>query len=351
MKRDGFGKGTENYHAYKMVDSGIIEKKSNQTVADFCAGCTDSTDAFFIEKALCDELTNKLLAITEDVIKSKAPLYSQLTPEYKKWALMEFFYGRGANYNDYNNLNTALSYANGTWKGNRDLWDKWWNNVTINDDKPYAQVWRKGNDCTFETFVKATTDFGYPWEIDGKTQGKSVFDRKYSLFYKNGQGFNGTCVRNSGNEEEIFSNRKDSEIQTEICSIAKKQLGEPYVMGKKQPPGFDCSGLVYYSHKLAGVECPYGTDGYKAYKSKELVYCPHGLDDGALSILQVGDVVHRYKEDYAGSKYGHCGIYIGNGEFIHASGDKKHHCVVIMNLKDYLGKTSKPFTRIYRFWN
>jgi len=38
--------------------------------------------------------------------------------------------------------------------------------------------------------------------------------------------------------------------------IAMKQVGDPYVWGATGPNAFDCSGLVYYSYRHAGVSVP-----------------------------------------------------------------------------------------------
>ena len=97
-------------------------------------------------------------------------------------------------------------------------------------------------------------------------------------------------------------------------------LGKPYVWGAQGPNGFDCSGFTYYVYKnSAGKTLPRTSSAqskYGTYVSK--------------SNLKPGDLLFF---DTVGANNGvvtHCGIYIGNNQFIHAaSGQGK---VVINNL-------------------
>lgn len=88
---------------------------------------------------------------------------------------------------------------------------------------------------------------------------------------------------------------------------AKEHLGTPYEWGGSAPGGFDCSGLVQYSLKQLGVDIPRTSqDQFKAGTPVEK------------DQLQPGDLVF-----FRGDPPGHVGMYIGNGEYIHApqSGD------------------------------
>ena len=82
-----------------------------------------------------------------------------------------------------------------------------------------------------------------------------------------------------------------------IVSAAYGQLGVPYVWGGSTPgQGLDCSGLVQYCHSVAG---------YSLGRTSQV----QGGGGKAVSNPQPGDVVC----------YGsHIGIYIGNGQMIHA---------------------------------
>jgi cell wall-associated NlpC family hydrolase len=84
--------------------------------------------------------------------------------------------------------------------------------------------------------------------------------------------------------------------------IAERYLGVPYVYGGASPSGFDCSGLVMYVYAQLGVSLPHYTVAQYNYSNSVAV---------PRSQLEPGDLVF-----FAG--LGHVGIYVGNGQFIHA---------------------------------
>ena len=90
-----------------------------------------------------------------------------------------------------------------------------------------------------------------------------------------------------------------------IVETAKKYLGTPYVWGGEDPSGFDCSGFVYYVYNSLGIKIS-RTQATMYEKGK-----PVAKED-----LQPGDIVffqNTYKEGIS-----HCGIYVGDGKFIHS---------------------------------
>lgn len=81
---------------------------------------------------------------------------------------------------------------------------------------------------------------------------------------------------------------------------ALTKLGSPYVWGASGPNAFDCSGLVQWAYRQAGVSVPRTT--YDQVKGGSAV----GRGD-----LQPGDVVLFYGAE-------HVGLYAGNGMVVHA---------------------------------
>ena len=82
-------------------------------------------------------------------------------------------------------------------------------------------------------------------------------------------------------------------------------LGVPYVFGGTSPYGFDCSGYVQYVFANAGVSLPRTAD----------VQFEVGTPVSTAELVP-GDLVFFSTYTYGAS---HVGIYVGDGNFIHAS--------------------------------
>lgn len=90
-----------------------------------------------------------------------------------------------------------------------------------------------------------------------------------------------------------------------IVATAKQYLGVPYKWGGTDPSGFDCSGFVYYVLRCNGInvsrtQVPMYSEGTPVSKAN----------------LQPGDLVFFQNTYKAGLS--HVGIYVGDGQFIHA---------------------------------
>lgn len=95
-----------------------------------------------------------------------------------------------------------------------------------------------------------------------------------------------------------------------IAELALAQVGRPYVWGAESPSsGFDCSGLVYWAHGQVGIRMMRTTwDQWEDSRGRAV----------PMESLQPGDVVcfaNTYRHGVS-----HVGIYIGNGQFVHAPG-------------------------------
>ncbi len=86
-----------------------------------------------------------------------------------------------------------------------------------------------------------------------------------------------------------------------VVSIALQYLGTPYVWGGSSPAtGFDCSGFVAYVFAQVGISLPHHAASQYGYG----IAVPREQ-------LAPGDLVFF-------DGLGHVGIYIGNGQFVHA---------------------------------
>lgn len=107
----------------------------------------------------------------------------------------------------------------------------------------------------------------------------------------------------------------DSEVSpsssvAKLLSVAESQKGKRYVYGASGPNAYDCSGFVYYAMKGAGVSVSrMSSAGYASVSSWQTI--------SKKSDLKVGDLVF-FKSD-SSSSISHVGIYIGNGNIIHAA--------------------------------
>lgn len=93
-------------------------------------------------------------------------------------------------------------------------------------------------------------------------------------------------------------------VARSIISNAFQYIGVPYVFGGTSPYGFDCSGFTKYVFASAGISLPRAADG-QFYAGSRV----------SMNNLRAGDLV--FFETYEPGP-SHVGIYIGDGEFIHA---------------------------------
>ena len=114
----------------------------------------------------------------------------------------------------------------------------------------------------------------------------------------------------------------------EIVSYAKKFLGVPYVYGGASSSGFDCSGFTMYVYDHFGISMRHGAQAQS--KLGTAINVDKSSKSSMLNNLKVGDLV--FFLDYETmDEIGHCGIYIGDGNFIHASSGSGY-CVKINSL-------------------
>lgn len=115
----------------------------------------------------------------------------------------------------------------------------------------------------------------------------------------------GADKTDSGSSDSTY--RFDGTNGSQLAEYAKQFVGYPYVYGGSSPSGFDCSGFMQYVfsqfgysiHRTATAQL---ADGYAV-----------DYDD-----MQPGDIIYF---GY-GSTATHVGMYIGNGQFVHAENSR-----------------------------
>lgn len=89
-----------------------------------------------------------------------------------------------------------------------------------------------------------------------------------------------------------------------IVRAAYSMIGVPYRFGGTGRGGIDCSALTQYAYRRAGINIPRMAD--EQYYSGVKV---------SINNIRPGDLVFYTTYEPGAS---HCGVYIGNGKFIHA---------------------------------
>jgi len=99
---------------------------------------------------------------------------------------------------------------------------------------------------------------------------------------------------------------RGSSLGSQIVSFAKKYMGTPYVYGGSSSGGVDCSGFVKLVYNNFGIY----VDRVAAGQATQGTYVSTaGLNEGDLVFFATS----------GGSYINHVGIYVGNGQFVHAS--------------------------------
>ena len=113
----------------------------------------------------------------------------------------------------------------------------------------------------------------------------------------------------NGGEEprasESLEKWTNSEERNLFVRVAKTFLGVPYRWGGATMRGIDCSAFVKKVYEIFGVALP------RTAREQSCVGRPIGKDE-----LEEGDLVFFQTQR---ARRTHVGIYIGNGEFVHAS--------------------------------
>ncbi len=132
----------------------------------------------------------------------------------------------------------------------------------------------------------------------------------FKLSYNNGTAYASSeyivsCLNAEGDRGDDVA--ASSALGDQIIAYAKQYLGRPYVWGGNGPNSFDCSGFTKYV---------YAHFGYNLNRTAS-AQLKNGVSVSR-SELQAGDLVFFYNGKVS-TPVSHVGIYIGNGDFIHAS--------------------------------
>ncbi|MFV0393652.1 MAG: NlpC/P60 family protein [Coprobacillaceae bacterium] len=122
---------------------------------------------------------------------------------------------------------------------------------------------------------------------------------------------------------EAGGNPDGSVVGGSALSYAISKVGSPYVYGAAGPNAFDCSGLMYWSFKQAGVNIPRTSGGQAS-----------GGTYVDRANLQPGDLV--FFSAYSGGGISHVGMYVGGGMMVHAGTPSTGVCYSSINIMSYV---------------
>jgi len=118
----------------------------------------------------------------------------------------------------------------------------------------------------------------------------------------------------------------------QLVALAQQQLGKPYRYGGSAPSGFDCSGLVYYVYRQAGLKVPRTSrDQYRLARKLQR----EEMGPGDLLFFTLSP-----------PKVSHVGIYVSDNLFIHAPSSGKGVAYASL-AEDYWRQHLVGFGRLY----
>ncbi|MBR4194285.1 MAG: C40 family peptidase [Oscillospiraceae bacterium] len=179
---------------------------------------------------------------------------------------------------------------------------------------PYSNFGSKGN--TYHEDGAAAAE-SKPEESKPAESSKSSSESKSSEQSKSSSKSSSDSKSSSSSSSSSSASSGSSNSSTastlgeRVAAYALQFKGYRYVYGGATPSGFDCSGMVYYIYKQFG------------YNVGRI--CTAQLSAGkhvTRGNLMPGDIVVFERTYTTSSRATHSGIYIGNGQFIHAANTK-----------------------------
>jgi len=147
----------------------------------------------------------------------------------------------------------------------------------------------------------------------------------------------GNVTRESTSRQQATNNPGFSSLGKKAVEYGKRFLGVKYVYGANGPKAFDCSGYTSYVYRGVGLSIP-RVAADQASRGSSV----------RRSELKPGDLLFfdtRGRRSYIN----HVGMYIGDGNFIHASSSSRTRKVVISSLSnDFYSKAFMGARRVAR---
>ena len=164
-------------------------------------------------------------------------------------------------------------------------------------------------------YVEVHTEFK---EAESKEEEKARLEREAEERRRANAAAAASQKKKSNTTTTTYVATGDSEIGKEVANYALQFVGNPYVYGGTSlTKGADCSGFVMSVYANFGVSLPHSSAA-----DRKQGYAVDGIENA-----QPGDLV---------CYSGHVGLYIGDGQIVHASSAKTGIIVSKVNYKKIL---------------
>ena len=174
------------------------------------------------------------------------------------------------------------------------------------------------------SYAKITTiAYGQSVNVLSTSTGWSKINYSGSTGYVSSQYLQSTKPSSSSSSNSGSTSVSSS--ASSVIAYAKTLLGKPYVWGAQGPNSFDCSGFTYYVFKnKAGIVLPRTSSAQSKYGTSV-----------SWSNLRAGDLMFFDTNGANNGQVSHVGLYIGNGQMIHASSSQRKIVITSVNTSYY----------------
>ena len=174
------------------------------------------------------------------------------------------------------------------------------------------------------SYAKITTiAYGQSVNVLSTSNGWSKINYSGSTGYVSSQYLQSTKPSSSSSSNSGSTSVSSS--ASSVIAYAKTLLGKPYVWGAQGPNSFDCSGFTYYVFKnKAGIVLPRTSSAQSKYGTSV-----------SWSNLKAGDLMFFDTNGANNGQVSHVGLYIGNGQMIHASSSQRKIVITGVNTSYY----------------
>ena len=168
-----------------------------------------------------------------------------------------------------------------------------------------------------------TLSYGQSVNVLSTSNGWSKINYSGSTGYVSSQYLQSTKPSSSSSSNSGSTSVSSS--ASSVIAYAKTLLGKPYVWGAQGPNSFDCSGFTYYVFKnKAGIVLPRTSSAQSKYGTSV-----------SWSNLKAGDLMFFDTNGANNGQVSHVGLYIGNGQMIHASSSQRKIVITSVNTSYY----------------